>query len=189
MTATFTWDLRTDAVSWSDGMFELYGYVPGSLQPTLRLVLEHRHPADRGKLQHLLKSTRRDAAAYVYRHRIVTTSDEIRDVVVEARVRTGPDGEPVELVGTVVDLTDVIVGPSFGPDEREAVELRRQVAHLELALESRDLIGQAKGILMHTFDIDADEAFELIRLASQRANRKVGAIAAEVVQTGELTVD
>jgi GAF domain-containing protein len=52
---------------------------------------------------------------------------------------------------------------------------------LELALESRDLIGQAKGIIMVREGVSADEAFAIVRRASQRSGAKLRDIAAEVV--------
>jgi GAF domain-containing protein len=55
-------------------------------------------------------------------------------------------------------------------------------SHLEQALESRGVIDQAKGMLMLQQHCDADEAFEIIRRASQRSNRKVHDIAGEIVE-------
>lgn len=52
---------------------------------------------------------------------------------------------------------------------------------LQEALETRDLIGQAKGILMARERIDADRAFDILRRASQRTNRKLRDIAAEII--------
>lgn len=52
--------------------------------------------------------------------------------------------------------------------------------HLELALANRDLIGQAKGILMERENIDADAAFDLLRRVSQQTGRKLKDIAAEL---------
>jgi GAF domain-containing protein len=54
--------------------------------------------------------------------------------------------------------------------------------HLREALETRDLIGQAKGILMARESISADLAFDVLRRASQRSNRKLREIAAEIVE-------
>jgi hypothetical protein len=53
--------------------------------------------------------------------------------------------------------------------------------HLLDALASRDVIGQAKGILMARHGLTADQAFEDLRWASQRHGRKLGDLAAEVV--------
>jgi hypothetical protein len=54
--------------------------------------------------------------------------------------------------------------------------------HLQEALESRDLIGQAKGILMAREGVDAEGAFGILRRESQRSGRKLRDIAAEVVE-------
>jgi hypothetical protein len=52
-----------------------------------------------------------------------------------------------------------------------------QAAHLQRAVDSRDLIGQAKGILMERFDIDASQAFELLISSSQETNIKLTDVA------------
>jgi GAF domain-containing protein len=49
------------------------------------------------------------------------------------------------------------------------------------ALATRDLIGQAKGILMAREQCDASTAFDILRRASQRTNRKLRDIAADLV--------
>jgi len=54
-------------------------------------------------------------------------------------------------------------------------------AGLERALQTRDTIGIAKGILMATENLTDDEAFDRLRNLSQRANRKLRDIAGEVV--------
>jgi transcriptional regulator with GAF, ATPase, and Fis domain len=55
---------------------------------------------------------------------------------------------------------------------------------MEEALESRDVIGQAKGMLMVREGVDADEAFEMLRRASQRLNVKLRKVAGSVVDRG-----
>ena len=74
------------------------------------------------------------------------------------------------------------------PRPEAVAALQRQVEQLQLALETRDVIGQAKGILMERFRITADEAFDLLRVASQHRNRKLNALAADLAATGEWPV-
>jgi transcriptional regulator with GAF, ATPase, and Fis domain len=52
------------------------------------------------------------------------------------------------------------------------------------ALASRDIIGQAKGMLMERFDIDAVRAFELLRSLSQNSNTRLALVAEEIVSRG-----
>lgn len=57
------------------------------------------------------------------------------------------------------------------------------LAHqLEDALESRAVIDQAKGIIMAAKGCTADEAFDVLRRASQRENTKLRLIAARIVE-------
>lgn len=59
-------------------------------------------------------------------------------------------------------------------------------AHLRTALNARDVIGQAKGILMERYKINADEAFRLLVTASQRTNVKLRDVADHLTASGEL---
>lgn len=57
---------------------------------------------------------------------------------------------------------------------------------LERALVNRDLIGQAKGVLMTRHGVRADEAFAMLRTHSQHTNCKLIAVAEKVVEAGGL---
>jgi hypothetical protein len=50
-------------------------------------------------------------------------------------------------------------------------------AHLQRAVDSRDLIGQAKGILMERFSLDDDGAFQMLVKSSQDTNLKLTEVA------------
>jgi GAF domain-containing protein len=63
---------------------------------------------------------------------------------------------------------------------------REQISGLEQALSSNRAIGMAIGILMATHGIGDGEAFDLLRVASQRSNRRLRDIADEVVRTRAL---
>jgi GAF domain-containing protein len=58
--------------------------------------------------------------------------------------------------------------------------------NLRRALQSREVIGQAMGILMERHRITASQAFDVMVLASQRTNVKLRAIAEDLVRTGVL---
>jgi len=61
----------------------------------------------------------------------------------------------------------------------------RRVENLHAALHTRELIGQAEGILMQRERITAMEAFDILRRASQHLNVKLREVARNVVETGE----
>ena len=57
--------------------------------------------------------------------------------------------------------------------------------NLEIALHSSREIGIAIGILVERHKITTEQAFDMMRVASQRSHQKLRTIAAELVQTGE----
>jgi GAF domain-containing protein len=57
-----------------------------------------------------------------------------------------------------------------------------EAANLRTALETRDLIGQAKGILMERQDLTAEQAFTALCRVSQNSNVKLRDVAARVVE-------
>jgi GAF domain-containing protein len=67
-----------------------------------------------------------------------------------------------------------------------ATRLHEQVGHLNIALRSSRRIGAAVGVLMATYKLTDEQAFGLLRVASQGANRKLAVIADEVVRTGAI---
>ncbi|GAB3684609.1 GAF and ANTAR domain-containing protein [Angustibacter aerolatus] len=99
---------------------------------------------------------------------------------------------------TLGSLNVLATAPSAFDDESEHVGLMfaahsaialadaMELEGVRTALANRDLIGQAKGILMERFRLTADEAFALLVRASQDTNRKLRDVASELAHTGTL---
>ena len=113
----------------------------------------------------------------------------VEDVEVAARTerpgrRVGFEVAPSALEALkalVADGTLTTSGEDAVDGAVEAIELlTAQVAQLLEALESRIIIEQAKGILMAS-GATPDEAFEMLRRASQRRNQKLRVIADSVI--------
>jgi ANTAR domain-containing protein/GAF domain-containing protein len=65
-------------------------------------------------------------------------------------------------------------------------EVDRREAALHRGLSTRDVIGQAKGILMERQRLSAGDAFDVLRRTSQQLNRKLTDVAQHLAETGEL---
>lgn len=68
-------------------------------------------------------------------------------------------------------------GAMFAAHAAVALTGAQTEANLHAALENRDVIGMAKGILMERHDIEPDKAFSLLVSASQGANMKLREVA------------
>ena len=63
---------------------------------------------------------------------------------------------------------------------------RETADNLRIALESRAVIDQAKGILMERYKLTADQAFQMLAQASMASNTKVRDVAEQLTTTGAL---
>jgi len=62
----------------------------------------------------------------------------------------------------------------------------RTETNLRAALTGRDVIGQAKGILMERYKLDGTQAFDLLVATSQHTGRKLREVADHLATTGEV---
>ncbi|MFI9011144.1 GAF and ANTAR domain-containing protein [Actinosynnema sp. NPDC053489] len=78
------------------------------------------------------------------------------------------------------------VGLLFAGHAAVALATAQEREHLADAVLTRDLIGQAKGILMERHKLTADQAFAVLVRASQQGNLKLRELAERLTRTGEL---
>ena len=83
-------------------------------------------------------------------------------------------------------LADEYVARLFASQAALALAEAHRADQMRQALSSRDIIGQAKGILMERHRITADEAFRLLSKHSQQVNRKLADVARALAETGTL---
>lgn len=103
------------------------------------------------------------------------------------RTRQSTAVEPVGVLGLYAPRHDAFdaeacaIAALLAACAAPIVDAARRLAELHAALERRDMIGQAKGILMVRRGITADQAFAYLREASQRSNVKLREVARRVV--------
>jgi GAF domain-containing protein len=80
----------------------------------------------------------------------------------------------------LVSLASLAVSVAHTHEDEE-----RRAENLTAALATRETIGEALGILMERERITADQAFDILRRASQHLNIKLRDVAQNLVETGE----
>ena len=142
--------------------------TPGDVIPTTELGLSYKHPDDLARVRglHALSS-----APFSRRHRIITTTGNQRSVVVVGDAVTDFDGTVVATRGFYIDISD-----------RVAIDVEHAVDDkIDTILARREVIDQAKGMLMAIYRIDADAAFGVLRWRSQELNVKLITIALQLL--------
>ncbi len=163
----------TGTWTWSETVFELYGFRPGEVVPTTELILFHQHPQDREDVEAFLAvalATGRPGSVW---HRVVDAQGATRQVVTLLAGERDEHGALTGLSGSMVDVTEAV---------RQTTAREVDVA-MELMAQSRPFIEQAKGVLMVTYAVDADAAFALLRSYSQLVNVKVRDVARDLLDS------
>ena len=78
------------------------------------------------------------------------------------------------------------IGLLFATHASVALAGAQQEERMRTAMTSREVIGQAQGILMERFRFTGAQAFQVLARASSHTNRKVADIAEELTTTGDL---
>lgn len=160
--ATRTWE-------WSAEAARIHGHPP-EVRPTTELLLSHKHPDDRDRLEAMILSVE-DGGPFSSRHRIIDTAGEVKEVLVVSEPMLDESGEAIGTEGFYIDLSST------------ADEFRREALDdtLPQVLDARMVIEQAKGALMLAYGINADQAFHVLRWRSQETNIKLRLVAERMV--------
>lgn len=84
------------------------------------------------------------------------------------------------------DEADVGIARILAQHAAIALDRARERANLWRAVDSHKHVGQAEGILMERFGLDADQSFAVLRRYSQETNTKLREVAERLIDTRQL---
>jgi PAS domain S-box-containing protein len=103
LTGSFSWRPGVDSIIWSEETYRIYE-LDRAVTPTLALVRERVHPADRALFQQLAEAAVRDRQDFAFEHRLLFPDGSVKHLQITAH-RASVDPEPLEFVGAVMDVT------------------------------------------------------------------------------------
>ena len=118
----YDWHIPSDTNTWSDQLFRIYGYEPGSFHPSYEKFLSLIHPEDRDRISAVHQQAYATGEPYQMIERIVRPDGEVRYLSSNGEVILDADNTPVRMRGTCVDITERVLGDR----ERERIAARFQ---------------------------------------------------------------
>ena len=131
---SWTWDVATDSVVWSDQLFRNYGLDPGQAPASFAAYLGRVHPEDRDRVVAAITQTIASLEPYEHDYRIVLPNGDVRVMHARSEVTARKGDLVLQLMGYCQDVTE----------QWEAEETRRQ-AKAELASHQLVLERIARG--------------------------------------------
>lgn len=129
------WDFGSARGFWSSNHFELLGYAPGSVEPSLEAFLERVHPGDREQARSAIESAVDAGASFEYEYRIVRPDGSVRWLRDVGSVEVGESGFPVRVSAIVTDISE---------RKRAEEQLLAQSGELNAAKEAAERANRAK---------------------------------------------
>ncbi|MGB9978374.1 PAS domain S-box protein [Methanobacterium sp.] len=178
----WNWDIKTNKLQWSAEIYRIFGLKPGKFSATYDDFLKRVHPDDRDRVDNAVKEAL-TGKKYSIDHRIILNDGSERVVHELAEVIFDENNNPVQMIGTVHDIT-----------ERKKVEerLKETIEELERSnyelqqfayITSHDLQEPLRTIASFTqllerryrgkLDSDADEFIEFIVDAAIRMKEMI----------------
>lgn len=99
------WDMRANAVQWSDNVHAIFGLSREGFAGTYEAYLNMVHPQDRDRLHMAITQSLEANADYRIEHRLVWPDGTVHWVACRGDVMRDAVGTPLRMLGTVMDIT------------------------------------------------------------------------------------
>lgn len=104
---SWEWDIVADRMSWSDGLFEIYGIGADELDARQRPGgSKWVHPDDRERIEAELRRALESCGQFDVEYRIIRNDGRVRRLHGRGEVIADPDGRPLRMAGTAQDVTE-----------------------------------------------------------------------------------
>jgi PAS domain S-box-containing protein len=161
---SWEWNLLTGELAWSDEMYRIYGYEPGSVKATAEWSFSHYFLEDLAATRQTLEALKAQPQPFQSAHRIVRRDGAVRDIQVVGAVETDAAGRAVKLYGASQDVTQA----------RQAEAQLRQHRHFI------ERIADTTPNLLYIYDLKRNQNV----YANRELYRQLGYTAEWVQQTG-----
>ncbi|MDE3244782.1 MAG: PAS domain-containing protein [Acidobacteriota bacterium] len=103
---SWTWNLATKELTWSDELCRIYGVEPDHHKPSYDDFLARVHPEDRAEVEKLVAQAMLDSKPFSHESRIIWPDGEVRTILDQAEVLVDGQGRPTGMAGACLDITD-----------------------------------------------------------------------------------
>jgi PAS domain S-box-containing protein len=104
---SFEWDIRTNAVTWTDELHRIYGLEPGRFGGTFEAFLAMVHPDDLERSKAVVSEVIRRGGPFTYDHRIRRADGATRVLHTRGEVTRDAEGNAARIIGTCWDITEL----------------------------------------------------------------------------------
>lgn len=133
------WNIQDGTLKWSDEIYQIFGIARKSIDTTYENFLKYVHPEDRALVEQAVQRSLDDSDfVYSIEHRVIREDGFLRYVHEQGEVVHSEDGKPIQMLGTIQDVTD-----------RKQIEIQ-----LERAADDEEILGRLMQVSLRMMPLD-----------------------------------
>lgn len=101
----WSWDLTTNTVQWSQEYDRIFGFEPGTIEPTVEAGFSRIHPEDRFRIEVVTQEAIVKGKKIDEVHRVIWPDESVHWVRGLSQAFYDPQGKPERLAGIALDVT------------------------------------------------------------------------------------
>ena len=103
---SWSWDVASGRVNWSQQIHEIYGVRPADFHGTYQDYMDRVHPEDRDRVSTTIANALKSGGPFRMDERIIRPNGDIRHLRSSGEVIKNERGEPVQMLGICHDVTE-----------------------------------------------------------------------------------
>ncbi|WBU89340.1 PAS domain-containing sensor histidine kinase [Cellulophaga omnivescoria] len=195
MMGNWSWNMISNEIIWSANMYNIFGRDPKILKKvTFDTYFNHIHPEDRKEVSNFIEITVKEDKFTDVLHRIVLEDGTTKTVHLLGELITNELGEPIEMIGTCQDVTQLRMAEikfrgllESAPDamlivdEEGTIQISNKQAEKLFGYPSIDLKNKPVELLipekfMHTYKSNNNNFFTNIKTSETEKSKELYAL-------------
>lgn len=103
---SWVWNIPENRVTWSDGLYKVFGLTPKEFGATYEAYLERVHPDDVERMNQTVQNTLDGSGPYEMETRILRRDGQVRTLYTRGECLLDEQGSPARLIGVAIDITE-----------------------------------------------------------------------------------
>jgi signal transduction histidine kinase len=133
------WDVSSNELTWSEGMYKVYGMKNNGEQISFNDFINKVHPDDKTYVEHNIQKAIEAKDFPLFSHRIITPDGVIKTIHSKGEVLIDKEGNVVKMIGTGQDITDQYKAQQQLLDKSHELELSNNELQKFAYVASHDL--------------------------------------------------
>jgi PAS domain S-box-containing protein len=134
---TWNWNIQTGKISWSDNLEALFGLETGEFDGSFEMFVAQLHPDDRDRVLAAIDHAVTTGENYDIEFRVMYPNDTIRWTLSQGKVFYDQHGQPIQMAGIDLDITDRKLSAKALRDSEE--RFRQLAENIDVVFWIRDV--------------------------------------------------